>query len=251
MAIVSVAGLLHPTLIYPTDELVRTFVANDVVDLLVGLPILLGSMWLASRGKWIGLLCWPGALFFVFYTYTVYILAVPLSWIFLLYLALVMSSALTLIRLLANVNGQVLQQSLQGAVFEKLTGAVLTGLGILFLLRALGVLVSALVSGVGPSRTELAISIADFLITPAWVIGGILLLRHKKFGSVIGLGLPFQGSMLFVGLIAFLLLQSLVTAAPFAAADLVVISVMGLICFIPFALFARGVISKREMRRFT
>ncbi|AFY75522.1 hypothetical protein Ple7327_0032 [Pleurocapsa sp. PCC 7327] len=72
MATVSVAGLLYRTTIYPTEELLRAFVSNDMVNLFVGLPILLGSMWLTWRGKLVGLLCWPGALFFVLYNYIIY-----------------------------------------------------------------------------------------------------------------------------------------------------------------------------------
>jgi hypothetical protein len=58
---VSLAALLVQSAIYPTEELRRSFVSNDVVNLFIGLPILLGSMWLTRRGKLIGLLFWPGA----------------------------------------------------------------------------------------------------------------------------------------------------------------------------------------------
>lgn len=59
-----------------------------------------------------------------------------------------------------------------------------------------------------------------------------------------GLGMLFQGSMLFIALITFLLLQPFLTMTPFAIADIAVISTMGLLCFIPFALFVRGVLAK-------
>ena len=49
MAATSIAGLLYPTLIYPADELLQSFMPNDVVNLFIGLPILLGSMWMARR----------------------------------------------------------------------------------------------------------------------------------------------------------------------------------------------------------
>ncbi len=91
------------------------------------------------------------------------------------------------------------------------------------------------------AQTELAVNIADFLITPAWIIGGILLWRRRELGYMTGLGLLFQGSMLFIALIVFLLLQPLLTAASFAVVDVIVIFLMGLICFIPFVLFLRGV----------
>jgi len=66
MTSASVYGLLFPSNIYPTEELRQSFLANDLVNLLIGLPILLGSMWLTHRGKLIGLLCWPGALLYTF-----------------------------------------------------------------------------------------------------------------------------------------------------------------------------------------
>ena len=246
MTVSSLAGLRYPTLIYPTDELSRTFIPNDVVNIFIGLPILLGSMWMAWRGKLIGLLCWPGALFFVLYTYIAYIFAMPLNWAFLLHLALATLSLYTLIGLVASIDGKIVQQTLSGAVPERFAGGVLAGLGFLFFLRVIGVMVNALTSGILPTETELAVNISDFLTTPAWVIGGILLWQHKELGYVTGLGLLFQGSMLFIALIIFLLLQPLLTSAPFAIAVVVVIFVMGLTCFIPFTLFVHGVVARSK-----
>lgn len=245
MATVSVAGLLYRATIYPTEELLRTFVSNDVVNLFIGLPALLGSMWLTWRGKLVGLLCWSGALFFVLYNFTVYVLASPLNWAFPFYLALVMLSVYSLVSVVACVDGKVVRQRLSGAVPEKLAGGVLVGLGLLFFLRVIGVIVSALINGTMIAETELATDASDFLITPAWVVGGILLWRREEFGYVVGLGLLFQASMLFIALIIFLLLQPFLTTAPFAIADVIVVFSMGLICFIPSALFVRGVVSRR------
>ena len=246
MAVASAAGILYRTSVYPTEGLLRAFVSNDVVNLFIGLPILLSSMWLAWRGKLIGLLCWPGALFFVLYNYIAYVFAMPLNWAFLLHLVLAMLSVYTLTGLVTSIDGKVVHQRLGGTVPEKFAGGVLVGLGLLFLLRVIGVIVNALSSGVLPAETELAVNISDFLTTPAWIIGGILLWQRKEFGYVTGLGLLFQGSMLFIGLIFFLLLQPFLTTAPFAVADVIVIFVMGLICFVPFALFVRGVVARRS-----
>ncbi len=82
---------------------------------------------------------------------------------------------------------------------------------------------------------------ADLLVTPVWVIGGILLWRRQAFGYVLGTGLLFQASMLFVGLLGFFVLQPQLAGTPFRAADFAVILVMGLVCFVPFGLFVRAV----------
>lgn len=246
MAAASIAGILYRTFIYPTDDLLRSFVPNDAVNIFIGLPILLGSMWLVWRGKLLGLLLWQGALFFVLYNYLIYIFAMPLNVAFLIHLALVTMSVFTLIGLVASIDGKVVKKRLTGAVPERLAGGILAGLGLLFFLRVIIVIVNVLTRQAPIAEIELALHISDFLISPAWVIGGVLLWRRREFGYVTGLGLLFQASMLFIGLIIFLLLQPFLTTAPFVLTDVVVIFIMGLICFIPFALFVRGVESKRD-----
>ena len=72
MACTSLAGLFYQGRLYPNDELRRAFVPNDVVNLVVGLPILLGSMWLTRRGALAGLLLWPGCLLYVLYKSPMY-----------------------------------------------------------------------------------------------------------------------------------------------------------------------------------
>jgi len=246
MAAASVAGIMFRTIIYPTDELLRTFVSNDVVNLAIGLPNLLGSIWLAWRGRLIGLLCWPGALLFVLYNYIAYVIALPFSVAFIMHLAMVILSAITLVALIASIDGKAVQKSLAGIVPERAAGGVLTALGILFFLRAIGVMANLLVGGAVFAKADLAVNTADLLVSPAWVVGGVLLWRRRELGYVIGLGLLLGISMLFIALVIFLLLQPFLTAAPFALADAVVISAMSLICFIPLFLFARGVVSKRN-----
>ncbi len=242
LGVASVAGILLPNDIYPSAELQQAFIANDVVNLFIGLPILLGSMWAARRGKLIGLLFWPGALFYGLYNYLVYLLAIPLTIMYPLYLGIVVLSLYTIIGLVASINGEAVKQRLNGRVPERLAGAVLAIFGILFLLLALGTMMSALINQSPISTPELALLVVDAIASPAWIIGGILLWRRQALGYVGGAGLLFQASMLFIGLIAVLILQPLLIDVPFSLTDVVVVLMMGLICFIPFALFIRGII---------
>jgi len=246
MTAASVTGLLYRAVVYPTDDLLQSLLPSDVVNLFIGLPILLVSMWLTRRGKLIGLLFWPGALFFVLYSYAVYIFAMPLNAAFLFHLTLVMLSAYTLIGLVASIDRERVRQRLTGSVPERLAGGILAGFGILFFLRVIGVMVRALTRQAPMAETEFALNTSDYLITPAWVVCGVLLWRRKGFGYVAGLGLLFQASMLFIGLIVSLVLQPFLTPAPFAPVDVVVVFIMGLISFIPLAFFVRGAVSGRS-----
>jgi hypothetical protein len=239
----SIAGIFFQTETYPSDDLLEAFLPSDVSILFIGLPMLLVSMGLTWRGTLIGLLLWPGALIFVLYSYLTYIFVIPLNVALLLQLTLVMLSLYSLISLVASIDFAGVQQKLAGTVPERLSGGILAGLGILFFFRAIGVLAGAIINQTTIAKTELALNFTDFLISPAWVICGIQLWRRKAFGYVTNLGMLFQASMLFIGLIFVLIFQPIIGDAPFPLVDVVVVFIMGLICFVPFGLFVRGVIS--------
>jgi hypothetical protein len=244
MTAVSLGGLLFSSDIYLTDELTTMLVPNDVVNLVIGLPILLGSMWLTRRGKLVGLLLWPGALLYFVYNYIAYVVGIPVSFITLAYLVIVLLSAYLIFDLLKKIDRVSVQKQLIGTMSEKVAGWVLTIFGILFTFRAVGMIVQAFIDQVPLPLPELGVLIADLILSALLIGGGALLLRRKPLGYVSGLGLLFAASMLFIGLIIFLLLQPVLTKSPFVLTDVIVVMIMGLICFIPLGLFLRGVVSK-------
>jgi len=237
----SLAGLLFRDKIYPSDALQESFVANDLVNLVLGLPILLGSMWLARRGRLVGLLFWPGALFYGFYNYLVYLLGMPFNAMYVASMIIVALSLYATIGLVASIDGPAVKERLENKVPEKPAALILGLFGVLFMLLAAGGIAGALANGDEPAGPELALQTADFIVCFAWIIGGVLLWRRQCLGYVSGTGLLFQASMLFVGLLAVLLLQPLLSEGPLALTDIVTVAVMSLVSFVPLGLFVRGV----------
>jgi hypothetical protein len=84
--------------------LVPGFLGHDVFNLVVGLPVLLGAVWLARRGSLVALLLWPGGLFHLLYTCAIYLVGAPLSGLFLLYAVLVALCAFGTIGLVAAID---------------------------------------------------------------------------------------------------------------------------------------------------
>jgi hypothetical protein len=243
MAAVSIAGIVSPTTIYPREELIQGYLTNDVINLIVGVPSLLVSIWLARRGVLAGLLLWPGALMYVIYNYTAYLIGMPLGLPTIVYIALVLLSAYSIFDLLRSIDRETIKERLSGGVPERLTGWLLVAFGVLFTFRALGMLAPAITEGAALPGTEVGVLVADISLSLLMIPGGIQLLQRKSLGYASGLGLLFAASSLFVGLILFLLLQPILTAAPFVLTDVIVIFLMGMICFIPLGLYLRGVIS--------
>ena len=243
MAITSVAGLLSGPSLYPTEEMLLFNLPTDLFTLVVGLPILLGSMWLARRNKLLGLLCWPGALLYVLYIHIAYAISVPFNVLFLAYVALVALSAYTTIGLVASIDAEAVRQRLAGFVPERLAGGILFGLAILFSLMSLAQIITALTSLTPDYLLAYPVWIADFaVVAPAWLIGGLLLWQRKALGYVAGAGLLLVGSMLFVGIIFVMAFPAVYTASPVDLTGIIFVLVMGLICFVPFALFVRGIV---------
>jgi hypothetical protein len=240
MTVASVAGILIPDQIYPTEWLRQTALANDVANLIIGLPMLLGSLWSARRGGLAGLLLWPGALLYALYNYLAYAFVMPVSWIYMAYLILVVLTGYTIVAVVAGIDHETVMDRLQGRVPVRLSAAVLTILGIAIFLRVFFVLASSLSGTADLPVTELAVLLPDALLSPAWVIGGLMLWRRRPLGYVAGLGLLFQTSMLFIGLIIVLFLQPVLTNAQFSPLDVIVVAVMGSVTFVPTALFLRG-----------
>jgi hypothetical protein len=243
-AIAAAASLVFTDDIYPAEELRRSFLANDAVTLVIGLPILLGSMWLTRRGVMAGLLFWPGAILFGLYNYLVYLFGMPLNWAFPVYLLIVALSLYTTIGLLAAIDGQAVKGRLAGRVPERLGGGFLALLSFGFMALAIIEIVSAIGDESVMSRPDLGLRTADFIVGAAWVMGGVLQWRKQPLGYVAGPALLFQTSMLFIGVIAIVILQPLLIDAPFVLEDLVVLSIMSVFALVPFALYLRGL--KRE-----
>ena len=80
MTILSAASFLLPEVFYPAESQRLTFLTNDLVNLIVGVPLFILVLNLIRKERLIGLILWPGALFYVIYNYLAYFLGMSFSW---------------------------------------------------------------------------------------------------------------------------------------------------------------------------
>jgi hypothetical protein len=88
----SIAGLLYGPRGWwydPDPATLPAFLGQDAMMLLVGVPLLVSSAWLASRGSLRGTICWMGAFFYVAYSYYFHVVGGRFTVYFPLYIALV------------------------------------------------------------------------------------------------------------------------------------------------------------------
>jgi hypothetical protein len=256
VAVVSAAGLAFPsTGLYGADPplargiavsaagiLVPGFVAHDVFNLAVALPLLLGTLWLARRGSRTGLLLWPGVLFYVLYTYNTYLLGAPFGPLFLAHVLLVVLSASTVIGLVASVDGEAVRALLAGAVPARTGGAVLVGLALLTLGQdAGGAVATALGGGATPEPLARHVWTADLVLeVPAVLAGGVLLWRRHPLGYTVGAGLLFQFALTPVALASIMALQPWLTGAPVDAGTIAGVLAFAAVPSASLAFFVRA-----------
>jgi hypothetical protein len=98
------------------------FLGQDALSLIVGLPLLLGSITLARRGSLSGLLLWMGALFYNAYSYAFYPLSPEFNALYLAYIAIVSASLYGLVYLLMSVNAEAIKSRFSARTPVRLVG---------------------------------------------------------------------------------------------------------------------------------
>lgn len=237
-AFVTIVGLTSQVTTYPTEEARIAFVATDALTLFVGLPLLLITLWLTSRGSLVGLLCWPGMLVYLTYTYIPYLLDAPFSAYFLAYLLLVILSGYSFVGMIAAIDSHVVKRQLDKFVPARLGAGVLILLGTFFLLNIITNTINALDD---PNLMQTSLWIADAVMAPMLVFGGVLLWRRQALGYTMGSSLLLLVTVLALGVIPVVIHQDVVQGDPFDAVSFIVLLIMGLLCLIPFLLFIRGI----------
>ncbi len=241
MSITALGSIVYQTTIYPTTNLRHVFVATDTGNLLIALPLLLVSLWLTYRGKIMGLLCWPGALFYVLYVYIPYLIAVPFNWFFPAYLLLIPLSGSGIIYILANIDGAAIRRQFIDRAPARTTAGILIGLAILIILRQSLLMVTTLVNQTNVDIQELAVWIADFAVAvPLVLVSGILFWQRNPLGFVTAPALLLAYGFLSIGLVPVMVVQAHSLGTTVDITGIAVVLVMSAICLVPLALFFRG-----------
>lgn len=174
---------------WDTVSSVAQMQANDLVTLVLGLPLLAVSFWLTLRGSLRGRLLLTGTLGFVLYTYITMCFGAAYNKLFLVYVALFSLSLFAFILSMMSFNLKTLPTHFS----EKLPRGWIAGL--LFFVAAfialawLGRIATTFEPDTAPAlenTTSMFIQAMDLgIIVPLCVLSGILLLRQSAWGYLL------------------------------------------------------------------
>jgi hypothetical protein len=179
---------------------------NDVITLVVGLPLLVVSTWFAFRGSLRGRLLLTGTLGFFLYTYMSMSMLTSYNSLFLVYVALFTLSLYAFILSLLAVDVLALPRHFSPRLPHRFIALVLFAVGGFLVVAWLGRILSPMVRGETPvmeNTTTLVIQAMDLaLIAPLAIIGGLLLLRRTAWGYLLASIAVLKGLTMALGVSA-------------------------------------------------
>ena len=240
---VSAAGVAFRHSIYPDQETLMAFVPTDMVNLVLGIPAIVVSMYLTWKQKLIGILCFPGTLLYITYVFTTYLFGLRINFLSILYLILVILSLFIVTLLFMHMDGPRIRDQLKGHVPVRGSGYILFIIGwIIVIFQAVSIMRSVL-NHVHPDRVMVAQWITDLVVgSPVLIITGLLMIRRKMLGYTAGMGVLLLMTILFVSLIPFMIIEALLSGTAVKIPDLLIIAVSSLICLIPLFLYIKGIL---------
>jgi hypothetical protein len=188
LLVTSIAGLAFGRrgLYVPDPATMPAFLGQDALSLIVGLPLLLGSMTRARRGSVGGLLVWMGALFYIAYSYAYYPLNPEFNPLYLAYITIVSASLYGLVYLLMSVNAAAVQASFSPRTPVRLIGGFMMVMALVLTLKWVSTIVGISAAGGSPTRVQLVVWPLDLIVAlPALFWGGLWLWRRQPLGYVV------------------------------------------------------------------
>ena len=247
-AVNAIAGVAFSDTLYPASDLYDSFLPNDWINILLGVPVVVLSAVLALRGRKLGAIGIGASLLFILYNAVAYLYALKNAFSLIVNALTVLLCAAGLILLMTSMRRRQPSPEPFPVRRPKLYGAILIVMGLIFIGRAAGNFVGAATGSANLPAPELGVNIADSVVCLFWIVSGALLFGKNQSGYSAALISYLHGSLLFLALILLMVLQPVFWGIELVLTDLLVIAVMSLTFFVPCALLTRGFLSAAKGR---
>lgn len=226
---------------HDTVSITAQMMGQDLVTLLVGIPILLVSLYLVSRDSLRGNLIWMGTIFYFLYSYASMSFTTSYNQLFLVYVVLFSLSLYTFMYGMLSLDAKPIEKSISPGITIKLAGVFLIASGTILVLMWLKMIIDSLLTGTAPvameTYTTLVIQAMDIgIVFPATLTAGVLILKGKEWGYALVSILLVKATLLGTAILSmiFFMAQNGVSPALEQIMFFVIVTVAGVIISIAF-----------------
>lgn len=191
-ALSSLGGLFLDGLYRDNDFVKATWLGNDLVTLLLAVPLLASAMFFARRGSLPAYLFMLGMLDYMLYNYAFYLFGTAFNAFFLLYVCLLVFSIFAMVFGLVNLDVKLFSQQFSPRTPVRwIAGYMLfvaIGLSVVYLAQSMsfiftGNLPSIVIFSGHPTSIVFALDLT--LLIPVLVLGAIWLWQRKPWGYIL------------------------------------------------------------------
>jgi hypothetical protein len=179
-----------------------TWFGNDLVTLLLAVPLLVTALVLVRRGSVRALLLWLGVLGYSAYNYAYYMLGAALNAFFPLYVLLLILSVVTLILVVSRVDASQVAAALRAQTPVRAIGGYFVFVAVGLSLVWFGLWAAYVFAGrptpVEPEAFKLVAALDTSIMVPLMAFGGVLLWRRNAWGGMVAAIAGIQGSLYLI-----------------------------------------------------
>lgn len=218
--------------------------ANDMVTLVLGLPLLAVSYWLTLRGSLRGRLLLTGTLGFILYTYVTMCFGAHYNALFLIYVTLFSLSLFAFVLLMMTFDIENLPTHFSSQLPRGWIAGLLFFTAAFLLLAWVGRIVATFAPGAVPAlenTTSMFIQAMDLgIVVPVCLLAGVLLLQSRPWGYL----LASVGLMKFLTMgtaVSLMALNMARLGVPIGTAEVVVFPTLATANFVMVVLLLRNI----------
>lgn len=195
---------------YDSVSMASQAISQDIVTMILGVPLLLISFYLSRKGLLKGRLLLTGTLGYFLYTYASYSLLTMYNPLFLVYVTLMSASFFAFTLAMMSLASEELSASFRPELPVRFVGGFLIFMAAAIGLMWLGRMVPPLMNGTVPlgleHYTTLVIQALDLgIVVPAATVSGVLLIRRKPFGYLLAAVITIKGITMLTAITAMVI----------------------------------------------
>jgi hypothetical protein len=238
--------------IYQNDSIatVAQGIAQDYVSLILGVPLLIFSLWMFNKGTLKGKLLLMGTLGFFLYTYMSYSFLWTYNALFLAYVASMSCSLFAFILTILTIDINHLKDQFNAKMPLKFIGIFQIFIGFSVFMLWMGKIIPSLTNGIVPvgldHYTTLVIQAMDLgFVVPTAILSGILLMKKNNFGYLLSSVVIIKGVSLLTSLSVMIINQAL-AGVKMGITEIIMFPLFNILTIICFIILLKNIKEKSK-----
>lgn len=189
----TLGGLLMPGLYRDTDIIKTSWLGNDLLTLLLVVPMFIFAMIWSKHGSYRAQLVWVGLLLYMLYNYAFYLFGSAFNAFFLLYVALFTLSMYALFLTLYQLNITEVRRAFREDTPVRWISVFLAFLALPLLVVEGGQSINFIFTGKEPEAPSLIFALDLSFVVPGMLLAAVLLWQRRAWGYVLAAMMLVKG----------------------------------------------------------